>query len=76
MPFSMLAGPALALLALSNLSIAAMPLAAPGIFVAVCGSPGMIELPLDGSPPRPKNDCSSACHALCTRKKLATGEEA
>jgi hypothetical protein len=36
----------------------------------------MIELPLDGSPPRPKSDCSPACHALCTRKKLATGEEA
>ena len=72
----MLAGPALTLLALGNLSLSAMPLAPPGILVAVCGKPGMIELPLDGSPPRPKSDCSTACHALCTRKKLATGEEA
>ena len=72
----MLAGPALALLALGNLSLSAMPPAPPGILVAVCGTPGMIELPLDGSPPRPKSDCSPACHALCSRKKLATGEEA
>ncbi len=73
---SALPGPALALLALANLSLANMPhCATPGgrtVTVGICGQPGQIDIPLDGSSPRPRQDCATPCHALCELKKAAS----
>ncbi|MES1971290.1 MAG: hypothetical protein V4472_02460 [Pseudomonadota bacterium] len=72
-------GPLLTLFALGNLSLSNMPQCAPeqhrSIVIGLCGAPGSIEIPLDGSAPKPKSDCATACHALCARKKLAACEE-
>jgi hypothetical protein len=63
--------------ALGSLSTAGVPPAAApvALFAELCGSHGVVTIPLDGAPPSRRRDCPAGCHALCGRRNLAETEE-